>query len=67
MMSKRKNITPNQRIQIVKKLELFRRAIQRSPDLNPIEHLRNDTEKEVQKQKPSNIKALENIGYPSNY
>uniref|UniRef100_A0A1I7XJ32 DDE_3 domain-containing protein n=1 Tax=Heterorhabditis bacteriophora TaxID=37862 RepID=A0A1I7XJ32_HETBA len=32
-----------------------------SPDLNPIEHLRNDAEKEVQKQKPSNIKALEAI------
>uniref|UniRef100_A0A1I7XSR5 DDE_3 domain-containing protein n=1 Tax=Heterorhabditis bacteriophora TaxID=37862 RepID=A0A1I7XSR5_HETBA len=30
-----------------------------SPDLNPIEHLRNNVEKEVQRQKPSNIKELE--------
>uniref|UniRef100_A0A1I7XAQ8 DDE_3 domain-containing protein n=1 Tax=Heterorhabditis bacteriophora TaxID=37862 RepID=A0A1I7XAQ8_HETBA len=30
-----------------------------SPDLNPIVHLWNDAEKEVQTKKPSNIKALE--------
>uniref|UniRef100_A0A1I7WIJ5 DDE_3 domain-containing protein n=1 Tax=Heterorhabditis bacteriophora TaxID=37862 RepID=A0A1I7WIJ5_HETBA len=32
-----------------------------SSDLNPIEHLWNDVEKEVQRQKPSNIKALEAV------
>uniref|UniRef100_A0A1I7XGG2 DDE_3 domain-containing protein n=1 Tax=Heterorhabditis bacteriophora TaxID=37862 RepID=A0A1I7XGG2_HETBA len=32
-----------------------------SPDLNPIEHLWNDVEKEIQRQKPSNIKALEAV------
>uniref|UniRef100_A0A1I7XPF0 DDE_3 domain-containing protein n=1 Tax=Heterorhabditis bacteriophora TaxID=37862 RepID=A0A1I7XPF0_HETBA len=30
-----------------------------SPDLNPIEHLWNDVEKEVPRQKPSNIRELE--------
>uniref|UniRef100_A0A1I7WHE5 DDE-1 domain-containing protein n=1 Tax=Heterorhabditis bacteriophora TaxID=37862 RepID=A0A1I7WHE5_HETBA len=33
----------------------------RNPDLNPIVHLWNDVEKEVQRQKPSNIKALEAV------
>uniref|UniRef100_A0A1I7WBI8 HTH_Tnp_Tc3_2 domain-containing protein n=1 Tax=Heterorhabditis bacteriophora TaxID=37862 RepID=A0A1I7WBI8_HETBA len=32
-----------------------------SPDLNSIEHLRNDVEKEVQRQKPSNIRELEAV------
>uniref|UniRef100_A0A1I7WAA0 DDE_3 domain-containing protein n=1 Tax=Heterorhabditis bacteriophora TaxID=37862 RepID=A0A1I7WAA0_HETBA len=32
-----------------------------SPDLNPIEHLWNDVEKEVQRQKPSTIKTLEAV------
>uniref|UniRef100_A0A1I7XBJ4 Transposable element Tcb1 transposase n=2 Tax=Heterorhabditis bacteriophora TaxID=37862 RepID=A0A1I7XBJ4_HETBA len=32
-----------------------------SPDLNPIEHLWNDAEKEVQRQKPSNIRELEAV------
>uniref|UniRef100_A0A1I7WAX5 DDE_3 domain-containing protein n=1 Tax=Heterorhabditis bacteriophora TaxID=37862 RepID=A0A1I7WAX5_HETBA len=41
-----------------------------SPALNPIVHLWNDVEKEVRRQKPSNIKELEavikNFGYPTN-
>uniref|UniRef100_A0A1I7WF95 DDE_3 domain-containing protein n=1 Tax=Heterorhabditis bacteriophora TaxID=37862 RepID=A0A1I7WF95_HETBA len=33
-----------------------------SPDLNPVEHLWNDVEKEVQRQKLSNIRELEALG-----
>uniref|UniRef100_A0A1I7WBC0 DDE_3 domain-containing protein n=1 Tax=Heterorhabditis bacteriophora TaxID=37862 RepID=A0A1I7WBC0_HETBA len=57
-MSKGKNITPNQRNRRARKWTgTF------SYHLNPIEHLWNDVEQEVQRQKPSNIRELEKTWY----